>query len=365
MTASNVIIAMDGMDVYSATTDLSGLGTYSLASDVTWSGTSGRFGSGGITLNGYGSLTKTITGSPTELLVSFSYDVPSLSATVPFLSFLSASGTESSVSINFATQQVLFLNHSGTVIYTSPTLTTGLTAGWHFVEIYALLGGVVSGIATGVMMISIDGTPAATVYTAWNTNGAGGAAYSAISFGTSGSAIGTIDDLIIRNMTGTVGGSGTTDDSITSYSSPGDTIFFGDGRIYTRSPNADASPNNGTPESGTNHYAMVDSLPYNTSDYITMTNTSGQEELYDVASLGATPSSIWAVQVSTIAEKTDAGAANLENLLVSGTATDTGVNNALTTSYQLYRDVFQTDPNTSAAWTVSGVNAAKIGYKVP
>ena len=37
---------------------------------------------------------------------------------------------------------------------------------------------------------------------------------------------------------------------------------------------------------------------------------------------------------------------------------------ALTASYVYYLDIFEADPDTSAAWTSSGVNAVQIGPEV-
>jgi len=37
---------------------------------------------------------------------------------------------------------------------------------------------------------------------------------------------------------------------------------------------------------------------------------------------------------------------------------------ALTASYVYYRDIHETDPDTTAAWTPAGVNGARIGPEV-
>jgi hypothetical protein len=41
-----------------------------------------------------------------------------------------------------------------------------------------------------------------------------------------------------------------------------------------------------------------------------------------------------------------------------------GAPHALTANYVYYRDIFETDSNTSAAWTSGGVNALQIGAEV-
>jgi hypothetical protein len=47
--------------------------------------------------------------------------------------------------------------------------------------------------------------------------------------------------------------------------------------------------------------------------------------------------------------------------LKSGAATANGAPHALTAGYVYYRDIFETDPDTSAAWASGGVNALQIG----
>jgi hypothetical protein len=48
----------------------------------------------------------------------------------------------------------------------------------------------------------------------------------------------------------------------------------------------------------------------NTSDYVTMTNTAGQEELYGMSDLGSTPYQVFGTRVVALAQKIDAGPAS-------------------------------------------------------
>lgn len=41
-----------------------------------------------------------------------------------------------------------------------------------------------------------------------------------------------------------------------------------------------------------------------------------------------------------------------------------GATQALTSSYTYYKQVFETDPNTSAGWLVAGLNAAEFGMEI-
>jgi hypothetical protein len=83
-----------------------------------------------------------------------------------------------------------------------------------------------------------------------------------------------------------------------------------------------------------------------------------------VGDLPFTPDSIHAVQVTMCARKDDAATREVRCRVKSGAASANGAPLALTASYVYYRDIFETDPNTSAAWTSGGVNAIQIGPEV-
>jgi hypothetical protein len=74
---------------------------------------------------------------------------------------------------------------------------------------------------------------------------------------------------------------------------------------------------------------------------------------------------MFAVKVTAIAEKTDAGGCNLEVSLVSNGTATTGSSVGLTTGFAPVTGIFEADPHTSAAWVYSNVNAAQIGFQVP
>jgi len=161
-------------------------------------------------------------------------------------------------------------------------------------------------------------------------------------------------------------------DAASNNSSPSfyDDVFMsstriGDTRIETLVPTSDASPNDGTPSTGANHYAVVDETQYNTSDYITMTNVSGNKEVYGHGALAGTTPTIRSVQVMMVSQKTNAGALTLQPLVKSSGTEADGSAQSVSTSWSWQGSIFETDPNTSAAWAYGAVNSASIGYKVP
>jgi hypothetical protein len=64
------------------------------------------------------------------------------------------------------------------------------------------------------------------------------------------------------------------------------------------------------------------------------------------------------------ARKDDAATREVRSKVKSGATTANGAPHALTASYVYYRNMFETDPNTSAAWTPGGVDGILIGPEV-
>jgi len=123
-----------------------------------------------------------------------------------------------------------------------------------------------------------------------------------------------------------------------------------------------------TPASGTINYAFTAELnvPVGREDgavtYV-YDSTAGQSDLYNMASLGVTPASTVAVTVRGYAQKSDAGSRTGAVQLKSGSTTVQTPNGQtlLNGSWGWLWGTYLTDPNTSAAWTVSAINAAQIG----
>jgi hypothetical protein len=75
----------------------------------------------------------------------------------------------------------------------------------------------------------------------------------------------------------------------------------------------------------------------------------GDLDLYEIGDLPFVPDGIHAVQVTMCARKDDAATREVRSKVKSGATTANGAPHALTASYVYYRDMFETDPNTSAS----------------
>lgn len=121
------------------------------------------------------------------------------------------------------------------------------------------------------------------------------------------------------------------------------------------------------------NFALVDKPPgaligfptAQTVDYIASSN-AGDEDLYTLKDLTGTVASIACVQVSALLSKDSGGARTMDLRVKSGSADAAGTqsNFAISTSPVQYSTVFETDPNTSAAWTGTAVNNMTAGVKV-
>ena len=95
-------------------------------------------------------------------------------------------------------------------------------------------------------------------------------------------------------------------------------------------------------------------------------STPGQEDLYNFPNLTATPSAIYTVAVKALIENATSGARTINLVTKSGATTGTGSDSGQSpgTSYIWMDSFFTTDPNTSAAWTASGLNNATSGVEI-
>ena len=64
------------------------------------------------------------------------------------------------------------------------------------------------------------------------------------------------------------------------------------------------------------------------------------------------------------ARKDDAATREVRSKVKSGTTSADGATHAMAASYQYFRGIHATDPDTAAAWTSGGVNGLQIGPEV-
>ena len=92
--------------------------------------------------------------------------------------------------------------------------------------------------------------------------------------------------------------------------------------------------------------------------------SSAATDNYDFGNLSDNPTAVRAVQAVTFAKKTDTATRNIYLQTVSGATTSDGAAQALLSTYTRFNRIMETDPNTSAAWAYTAVNAVQGGPKI-
>ena len=145
------------------------------------------------------------------------------------------------------------------------------------------------------------------------------------------------------------------------------TDFLGDCRVITLAPDADGTTNDFTPQGGGANYLEVDdgaSGPDEDATYVSA-SAVGAKDLYGYPALSAEPGVIKGIAVTTRARKTDAGTRSFRAVARSGTTeTAAAASHDALASYADTQDIFETDPDTGAAWTEAGFAAAEFGIEI-
>ena len=197
----------------------------------------------------------------------------------------------------------------------------------------------------GAFDVHVNGT---SIYSASNINTqASGNAYSnGLSINQSISAL--VDDCFVLNTLGSVNNN-----------------FLGDCQILTSLPSSDGSNTGLTPKSGTTHYTQVNETDPDNDTTYNASSTVGATDTYHFATISpGAGAAIAGVQTVLDARKDSTGTRAIAGATKSGSATTAGANQPLNANYLMYRQIQETDPNTSAAWTVAGVNAAEFGARI-
>lgn len=161
-----------------------------------------------------------------------------------------------------------------------------------------------------------------------------------------------IDDLIVWDDQGSV-----------------NNTWLGDVRIDECLPSSNGAAQDWTPNTGA-AWDAVNDPPFTADDDTTyiLSNTPSQRSRFATAALVTTPaapSAVLAMRAHARAKNSDATTSKTFKTYVHSGATDADASVAVDPGNTAYKvvlgDVRENDPNTSAAWTVSGVNAAEVG----
>lgn len=141
--------------------------------------------------------------------------------------------------------------------------------------------------------------------------------------------------------------------------------WIGDLRYEIQIPDADGATANWTPSASTNVSCIDDPLGVHDSDttYIS-SSTTDQDNYASHAAVSATGNlAILFVELMALA-RSDTTGDKIAMLVDSGGTVNAGVDQDLVSgAYRWRKKFWETDPNTSSAWTVSNINAAEFGVR--
>lgn len=159
----------------------------------------------------------------------------------------------------------------------------------------------------------------------------------------------TFDDLFVWNEDGT-------DFALTTQ--------LGEHIIETIVPDGDAAVQFTPTGAGTTNSDRVDETGIDDGDttYVE-SSTIGHEDRYTMAAQTFTPSKTHVLAVMSRAKKTDVGAVNMRNIIRHGSTTGEAGDHLLASSYGTFASYYGKNPDTSADWGTTDVDAAEAGVK--
>ena len=140
--------------------------------------------------------------------------------------------------------------------------------------------------------------------------------------------------------------------------------FIGQRKITAIVPTSDTSDIDWTTSGGSTHYVLVDDLdPDDDTNYVEDTTTAN-EDIWGYGDL-TDFSSIDALCLLTDVRVTDGTPYDLKTTVKSGGTKYTSIADTISsTSYAMLNRLMTVDPDTSSAWTQTGINALEMGVEV-
>lgn len=237
---------------------------------------------------------------------------------------------------------VMVVKLGGTIIQTGTKVLSPLT--WYYVEFKGTINN-----TTGSYELRVDGVTELSATNVDTQNG-GTATWDTIYLGAVTGGITNWDDFYVCDQSG---------------AAPRNT-FLGPVKIECLLPQTDAVAAGTyaqlTPSTGTDHGALVDEVPPNTTDY-NGSATVGLKDTYNYPPMTLT-GTILGVQSNLYVLKSDASARSVCSTIRTGGADFDGANVSPGTTFGYIPTVFSTNPQTVAEWTVADIASLQVGMKV-
>jgi len=221
-----------------------------------------------------------------------------------------------------------------------------LTPNWQVWEIHLIVNN-----TTGVLDIWVDGVLVFTF--SGDTQETGNANVGSIALEYASSSADAVighthnfDDLAINDVSGSVNNG-----------------QIGRGGIHALVPTSDTAQKDFTPDSGSTNFSQVDEIPADDNTTYVQSSTVGHRDLYGLADIAGNGLASAVAIVGRVVSANGAGAQGALTVK-SNTTVQEGPTKSPGTSYEYVHDIINTDPDTTAQWTLSGINALEAGQTV-
>ncbi len=254
----------------------------------------------------------------------------------PIISFYDDVGVQVTLRLNTnMTLTLLRGTISGTVLGTGTKVLSLNT--WYLIE-----GKILINDTTGIAQLKIDGALPLDIDFSGDTQNQTGD---------------TITKIYLGNVDVSYSGYNYFDDFVLD-----DAALVGDTRIQAISPTGAGNSTNWTPSAG-NNWDCVEEIPASDANYLT-TNSNDILDTYQASNLTGAVVSIRCVQVQARSVKEGASTPqNLKLAVRTGGSDYLSGDKAVPVSFKSLFNIWELNPNTSAAWMTSDVDGVEIGIK--
>lgn len=254
------------------------------------------------------------------------------------------------IRVNWTAANRIEIKRNTTLLATSTTVFNADT--WYYLEFKITIHD-----TAGVVQMRVNGVAETLTFvtgteTTQDTRNAGNASADTFLFRTTTGEF-HFDDLYL--LDGTDG---------TAAQGAANNAFLGDCRVEALLPSGAGNSAQFTPSAGSNYQNVDDATADGDSTY-NASSTSGHIDSFAMGNLTMTSGSIYGVQTNLWARKDDAGSVSLQPHFRISSTDYARTSVSLSDSYVDHLAIEGKDPDTGSLWTVSGVNGAEYGYKMP
>ena len=309
-------------------------------SDIVVPTTGGRFGGRAIQINDDNSfISKFIDGTPQTVIVSFAAFRVQTEAATDRILFFDNDTADGGIRIDNVPGSSFFSVNRG--VTQLGTFDWPINAWTHFSIKWKA-----DNAAAGTFDVFVNGVNVFTF--AGDTINSGSATANAFRFGAGNTMDMFYDDIFICDDTG---------------AAPFNDILA-DRRIDLIMPDAAGDSTQWAVTGAASNFDAVNEIPADDDTSYVEDAVSAQLDLYNMASLPSGISTIDGVQVTALARNPDGGSSGLILKVKTGAVEADSATFAPPTNYKYFADIFLVDPDTTVAWTVSGVNGMQAGVEV-